>query len=485
MAPEFVATNLVDRSAAGPRSSSTFRTQRCPRREVNMLGPRLPIGTLLCVCACASPPTSTPPTSSTSGASESVTATDRPQASMPDDKTTKSDLAKMLRAMDEQAMKRSGFTATYRFQSTEESGTVRLVYLAPDRARIELRQESNSITSWFIDSDMTMRAEEDGIPVVAHIPYKEFGLSWAGANDVLDAAFPKASDGGEALPDLGAGPYFSIKVESDPNDPEHGQWSASIGWLEHRDSFLTWLRPSAPPDHVRVDDEKRLILERGATRATISPSSGLIERFTVGDEFDARLVEYHDGADRREFDIPEPMPGAKDITVAMITDADVNYWKAARQYAYRRIVPAARSTDLASIEFRRRVESVFQAIDRIYATRLRATEGSNWPADIGRFCDSFESHWRDTASNPAQREQLTREASEWRATFVTTLTSARARMLAKIRDVAVDLKGVSDGQALELIELIERKTADAAFDEEITTPLLRQLDEHLQAIRKG
>lgn len=390
------------------------------------------------------------------------------------------EVATLTRPLDAQAARSAGFTATYRIEMPGERQSLRLVYLAPDRARVDFQMSDLAYTMWVTGGEVTFRMESPEGTNVARASAEDLDNLWSGCDTSLESAFPSSSSGDDSPTDLGPGPSLELTFPSTEVSSADHPITASVGWAAHRATFLSWLGAAASWTRANLEGDAFLNLYRPDARARVSRSTGLIDELTQGANLVLRLVEYHDHVDPIEFETPGPNAIFNDMSPQVRDAIDLNTWRLIRERVYARLLPAARSSSDDPIEFRRRAASVFLALHRPILKHLYASAALEWSLGIDQFCQWYGSGLRASAPNSDDRNGVESAAAHWRAELESTMAKTRDSTVAGLESVAIDEEG-SETLA-ELLDL-ERDAARAAFKDEVSDPLLRRFDEQVKQIR--
>lgn len=426
----------------------------------------------LTTCACA--PTQV------SGSSSEATAP-KPTATV----IGTHDVARLLAPLDQHAMQRHAFAATYRVDLGGMQQTIRFAYLAPNRARYVVESGGVKLTTWVVDGMSTFLSEGTSPPQSGTIPTQPGADFQASCAAALDAAFPlesreRESSESASPPDSGRGPCFEFMVLPDPQDSDHGSFVAAASWREHRVSFLSWLGPDAAWDHAELGGDSILHLSRGSTRATISMSTGFIEEMAHGDRFRARLVDFRDDADEGDFVPPEPDRQDVESSVRIATMAEIGVVQSQRATIYQRILSSARLKDGDSQEVRQRIQDVFTAFYRQVFDRLPAGPDEAASKSADELVSWFRFYWSASVNDPKNRDQIERGCTARRDAIERQILDAAQ---ATIDHGKLNLPERCAPELVARIEQIERETARAVFQSKVAEPFLRRLDERLKAIR--
>jgi hypothetical protein len=390
------------------------------------------------------------------------------------------EVANLTRPLDERAARSSGFNATYRIELPGDRQSLHLVYLAPDRARIDFRGDGLSYTIWVSGGETTLRWESrKGIGVV-RVPAEDPDVLWTNCNAALESSFPSRTTGGDPFPDLGPGPRIELLFQSDSDASTDDPITPWLGWTAHRFAFLGWLGATASWNHASIEDEESLNLRRPDATARVSRSTGLVEELTQGTNFVLRMVEFHEGADPNEFVIPDANAMLDDTSSQFIDAVNSFVWRSQRERVHLRLLQAARSSADDPDRFRRRAAPVFRELHRTIVKHHYASTALQWSLDIDQFRQWYEARLRASVPGSEDRDDVEHAAARWRAELELTLANTRETMVARLYPVMFD----EESAKLELALLdIERNADRAAFDDEISDPLRQRLDEIVKQIR--
>ena len=420
------------------------------------------------LAACAETKTSVPPKSATS-------------ASLPADATSEWEIEALLAPIDARALQLPGFTATYRVQAGDSEQTIRFAYLAPGRARLDIRAGADVYTSRVADGVLACGREATGPSEVTRFDTKGIDARWADCDAALDAAFP-VEDAGNALPvRFASGPILEFEVHPESEGSEQGFFNASVSWLDERPYFLGWLGPKAW-DHAHFLDEQRLEVSLGSTKATLSVATGMIQEMTFGAGFRATLVQFSKSAAASEFELPDATADSKMSSQGSMATLEKEAFASQRDFVYRRILPAASAQGVASDEFRHRAEPVFAALYVAFTKQRYRAWLKNYTDQIDQYFGKNEAAFTAALADPAQRESVMKHLDNWRSSIARHLESARDEFAANLL-----IKGgtAADEETRWTLWNLERATATAAFQSEVLQPVLLRADDKLNAIRES
>lgn len=396
-------------------------------------------------------------------------------ASLTPDATTSREVALLLSTLDARAMQRRGFSARYHVEAGNSEQTIRFAYLAPNRARIDVRAAGGTFTSCVDETGMSLRAEGDGTIRVARFESKELEELWSGCAAALEMAFPST----ETLPgppsESEGGPIFEFGIRPDPRSSDHGSFSVSVSWLSARRSFLSWLAPREW-DRARYVDPQVIEVSNGTATATLSTATGLILDMRAGEHFHATLVDSTDDVDPSEF---------TGWTAATKSD-DSQQWFASRMWAqqrwtiYQRILRDSRLQDADLDQFRHRVEPVFEVLHRTIVKHHYRDWQKGYTTNLEKFFDEYDAALTEIGSDPTEREECDDSVADSCLEIEKSLDSLRDEYVANLAFSPVDDE---DSKMLTKMLSIECDAARAAFHAENIDPILRHIDERLKAIR--
>lgn len=428
---------------------------------------RITLGAALAFASCAStkepPPTPTPPS-----------------AALPPDATTERSVALLLSMLDQRAMQRKGFTATYRVQMGGSEQTIRYAYLAPDRVRMDVRFGTTSHTTWSSERAAAMSIGGDAKAQVVRYDPKDLDTTWEACDAALDEAFPPAGDAAAPPEEFESGPLLEFGIRPEPGSSEHGSFSSSASWSPARPSFLSWLAPKEW-DRAHFVDAQTIEVSRGAKRAVLSAATGMFLEMKFGEHFQASLVDSTDVVDPSEFAALSAPTASDPSTNAAAYELESEMFRHQHERVLHRIGAAAHEKKEDSAAVLLRAKPVLEALYRVILKRHYAGWLKDYEKKIDDYFEKIEPGYAAMQSDQDLRDAFDRQMADWRSSIQHQLLSDRDKGAASFGPSSV-AAGESATQT-QLVEL-ERSAMIAVFDVEISDALLGHLDERLKALRE-
>jgi hypothetical protein len=401
-------------------------------------------------------------------------------ATLPPDATTERSVALLLSMLDQRAMQRKGFTATYHVQAGDSEQTIRYAYLAPDRVRMDVRYGTTTHTTWSSEGAMAMSIGGDARAQVVRYDTKDLDTTWEECDAALDKAFPPTGDAAAPLEELESGPLLEFGIRPEPGSSEHGSFSSSVSWSPARPSFLSWLAPREW-DRAHVVDAQTIEVTRGAKKAVLSAATGMFLKMTFGERFQASLVDSTDVVDPSEFAALTAATAGDPSTSAAAEKFESEMFRHQRERVLQRIVAAAHGTKEDSAAVLLRAKPVLEALYRVILKRHYAGWLKDYGEKIDAYFEKIESGYATIRSDQNLRDSFDRQMADWRSSIQHQLLAARDEGAATFGPSSV-APGETTMQT-QLLEL-ERSAMIAVFELEISDALLLHLDERLKALRE-
>lgn len=228
------------------------------------------------------------------------------------------------RAVLEELIERSNalrsFRATYVLeQPGEPGGTIELAYLAPDRMRIDVREDAEASMRLVLSgSELCMAEVKPGeSPQHGRVDLRSVGPERTAALAALEWSFPSPR-----RDRLGAGPELLLHWHLD-EETDKVDFSASIGWAPRRSSVLGWFEHIEEEGALAVDGT-HLVQVHPRYRARFSRETSFLEELrgerSDGKTFTVRLesLELDPELTAEAFAFPERPDGARDLSEQML-----------------------------------------------------------------------------------------------------------------------------------------------------------------------
>jgi hypothetical protein len=373
------------------------------------------------------------------------------------------------------------FTATYRAPLEQ---TIRITYVAPDRARYEITR-ANEVwhrVVWTLGNRAVMRDEDPNGRTFADVPITpELMIVAADAvADVVNRAFP-APDGASSFPDLGPGASINLEIRPDRNDPEHGDLDVLLSWSPHRVSILDWLLRASSMPMLR-DDGNRIVGEDPATRleVAISKANGLLECITTAGRRQVELVEWRDSADPSDFTIPAPPPGARDVSPDYQELLTASYFMVSDRCIELAAIEYKNREGIGDDELRRRLTSVYEEVlPKMLAETLAYYRVSAKRSDF------------DLTAELRRLKAAAGSDPDLQTIFEQQVARMREEWVDGSRKLVESLAWANSNEAADhdptdaLISEVRHQSMTEMFDRELSKPNLAYFDECVRAVREG
>ena len=398
-------------------------------------------------------------------------------ASAPADPTSEKALTELILKLDEQAAHRAGFTAIYRVRSSDSELTLRFSYRAPDHARLDASDGTTKSTAWVIGDRNTCHVDsEDGAQYAVAEP-RALQQTWMEFDAALDAAFPVAAITQRHGVELGYGPTFDLRVRPDSESLEDGSLDTSVAWLGEREWFLGWLSRASSLKNVRLEGVHLRGNGSDGTHVSISTETGFLEEASLGEHLRVELVEFRDQADESEFVIPDPSPGAKDVSEQYAMMGLVKMFLTKRDVAIRRIETSARSEPPDDLAFRKRVTHLFDLLHRVYARTRFAADFQELTTTMDDMAMKAAAVLHLASRDPSAPRSAEQKAAFLRSDFESTLGEW---MSAATNGLSAMEPAEGDPAQLASIAKSENEMIAQAVRSEFVEPLLRRYDDALK-----
>ncbi len=359
-----------------------------------------------------------------------------------------------------------GFVATYRI-SDEPEESLRVIYAAPDRAKMEQNHSDNVRTIfWLTDSNLVVHhvhAEQEGVFATAEFSLDEI----VGQFDMaLEREFPSGKE-------LRPGPFFDLQFELDEGSEEHGTFNFMLGRSPAGGSFLHWLRrPDKWVDARRAGNFLVRETAGGKFEEHLSLTSGFIEEIRFPGDRRLQLVDLVRSVDESGFEIPHPRDGARDETETFRRMMYRTLLSPCREAAYGAGIKAVNGTDYDADELRRKMRNVLESLYRpaIKAGILKWSDEA--AKSVDGFLEWFEQREAETRDDPAPRENFEVQTFEWEFELKRKLSETLRKFVAKLP--RPELKSC-DPECFALITRIDDEVLKAVYEQEVVSPLLDRL----------
>ena len=377
------------------------------------------------------------------------------------------------------------FVANYRIRPAgqEETGEIRIVYSAPDRAKIEMQTGQRS-TVRVMDGFADLRAvSKSGEPVYAHVPVLgSMRERYDQLTGSIRAELPDIADrwlsGGEA------GLWFGMKTTPGAGASE-GKFSFTFGYEYPHDSLLLWLGQLAKRTDGRLEGSDHIVFEDpDGTKLTLSSVTGFIERIEKKKKEGVSSIELVELVTDREvdaiaLDLSPPDASATDVSGDFAAQIEQVWTCRLRMSLFRWIAKVVREKGMEwTPEARANVGTVLQ---ELHADALGKEYGA-WIAAARKNNEKWEAWVRDRMSrlpvgDSSDRSEIEGKVRDRRErleeSFAHEVESRRSGL-------GIEVSTVPDDDLRKSLTDLEELAARAAYEEVVREPVLRDFEDRVK-----
>jgi hypothetical protein len=403
-----------------------------------------------------------------------------PEAGVPEERVESGEAIAVLDRLIERTNALRSFVAEYRTNSKDGPDRLRLVYLAPGMGWIHAEKDGvSSCLGSVEDGVLNIDVDKgDGLRVVARVDMGGMMACYENAEDQIRSILGVA----DRRPARATSLSFMMRP-GPPSDDGRPGLTMSLGMS--KESVLGWLTDLRNEPATRIEGD-RLLLERpDGLILEISSRTGFVERIVKpsSDEPGFLLESLRENVELGPSDIATP--GALDEQVEVDREMEERIRSAMRSTAsrwmrsrmYRNLADTVRSER----------GSLSPSVRDAARSAFRAVHACDLPGWLEGWIERTRTDAEKRADAMAgQRDNFPREtlegmAERWVDKVREHLDTARSSFVSRI-----ELPGV-EGDAAFLAEVleVERQAGAEAFDERVSEPLLRYLDELVEEALDG
>jgi hypothetical protein len=384
----------------------------------------------------------------------------------------------------------SAFVAEYQARAAgqDEPTSVRILYRAPDHAKIVFGEEAiYRIHGGFLDVRSTRRGEA---PTAARVPLeKPIRERFERLATAMRAEFPAAADSWKSGGKPGV--RFELSLRDAPGSAGKSlQFTASY----HLRStvLLGWLRDLANEPASSSEGDRLVFAEpAGAanTRITLSTATGFVEKVEMGpaggaSSFELAAIDLSPELDDAAFDLP-PRP-------ADALDASASFSERLQQVQtqhHRRdaLASIARLVADRKLEWDPASRSHLARVLEVIHADAWMLENEVWVGEMRRRMDEFSAWLRERLRDPAladaaPRKQLEEAVAAWRTSLP---VSAAAGLEQRLAELEIGSDVTDDASLRKDFAEIERAAVERTLQSALVEPLLREFDLKIEQARLG
>ncbi len=369
----------------------------------------------------------------------------------------------LVERLSEMSKHLSGFTAKYHGVSHDEPFDLRLVYRAPDSARLEFIDDTGSMATWILDGHAFIRGDGEAKTLASDLDIKkEFGAN-GGFVKVLEAEFPPP-DGYDPR----GGPFFSVWPAS---AKESGKsLSTSVSWYTPRMPLLAWLAHPKDWADAKQADGKLVRELKDGSQVVLSLTTGFIESISRPDGAHMELTSFSESVDEADFVVPEPKPDAKDEMAKVKAGLPALVDLMRRAVIYSRM---SYEKDTTGEAFQTKLAKVFDALftpDAVaWHDRLDKELGTN----VDAFATWSHDRFKQIGGDAQARRELHQQIAERRTFYDQGMEKV-------LQGHVFEMRGLDEiGFTKELIDrvhAVERETYETVGRRVAADPFLAKFD---------
>jgi len=392
------------------------------------------------------------------------------------------DANEAVRALAERTQQLPAFSATYQVTGFDGSKSeLRLYYRAPDRARLDFGEKTETTREWLHGSVVSTRGVDRRGRYAIDCDLAESRIEDGLFDAMMEREFARRAP--PAAPQKGS-PGFRIDFEPPPAAGEDSAIVTSMVWADPKFHLLAWLDggTAASPWQAEGDAFVRRTAKGGVVR--VSKETGFLVSLTHPSGYEIHLVRISESASDEDLAVPRRAANEEDRSPQVARSSLADRFLKQRRAAYEAALGASSDASKGAVGRDARLGRVFTFIDSPLCGRMDADQRDQWAPYLEQFTEWCRKERSEAGDSAEKRAVVEAAVARWRAEYERQIDEAgeqqRAGLESPLDEDSPEAAGANAAARINAILAIERAVFLVQFRETVRIPAIARLENALR-----